>query len=97
MKMLQVVPRVGTHLYSAMIKKQAEIRRNGRGTFVRSGTRTRKAARWTHVRYRGSIDFRLGEADAVRASIANAERAGAAEWVHVEKRSLVELTAPIKK
>ena len=44
MKMLQIVPRGGTRLYGAMIKKQAEIRRGGRGTFSRAGARKRNAA-----------------------------------------------------
>ena len=34
------------------------------------------------------------DADAVRMTIANGERAGIADWLHVEKRSLRELTAP---
>ncbi len=69
MKLLQIVPRGGTRLYGAMIKKQAEIRRSGRGTFSRAGARGRNAARWTHVRYKGAIDFKPGVADAVNARI----------------------------
>lgn len=33
MKLLQVIPPDGMHLYGAMIRKQAEIHRNGRGTW----------------------------------------------------------------
>ena len=44
MKMLQIVPRDGTRLYGAMIRKQAEIRRGGRGTFSRAAARKRNAA-----------------------------------------------------
>jgi len=69
MKLLQVVSRKGIRLYGAMIKKQAEIRKSGRGTFVRSGARSRGAAKWRHVRYRGSIDFRPGADDAVSVRI----------------------------
>ncbi len=69
MKLLQIVPLKGTRLYGAMIKKQAEIRRSGRGTFVRAGSRKRTAARWTHVRYKGSIDFRPAVAHAVSVRI----------------------------
>jgi hypothetical protein len=43
MKLLQIISRDGTRLYGAMIRKQAEIRRNGRGTFLRA--RARKAQR----------------------------------------------------
>jgi len=55
MKLLQIMPRAGTRLYSAMIKKQAEIRRSGRGTFSRVGAKSAKAARWSHVRYKGGL------------------------------------------
>ena len=73
MKALQVVPRAGTRLYGAMIKKQGEIRRSGRGTFSRAGARKRNAARWTHVRYKGSIDLEPGVADAVKVAIKSPE------------------------
>ena len=65
MKFLQIVPREGARLYGAMIKKQAEIRKSGRGTFSRAGAARRKRAKWTHVRYRGSIDLEPGLSDAV--------------------------------
>jgi len=74
MKMLQIVPRDGTRLYGAMIRKQAEIRRGGRRTFSRAGARKRNAARWTHVRYKGSIALEPGAADAVNVEIKSPER-----------------------
>ena len=74
MKLLQIVPRGGTRLYGAMIKRQAEIRRSGRGTFARSGARKRKGARWTHVRYKGSISLEPGLSDAVEVAIKSPER-----------------------
>jgi hypothetical protein len=69
MKLLNVVAHDGTRLYGAMIKKQAEIHRNGRGTFSRAKARKRNAARWTHVRYRGSITFEAIAENAVEAAI----------------------------
>jgi hypothetical protein len=74
MKSLQIVPRDGARLYGAMIRKQAEIRRSGRGTFSRAGARKRNAARWTHVRYKGSIALEPGLADAVKVEIKSPER-----------------------
>ncbi len=74
MKMLQIEPRDGTHLYGAMIKKQAEIRRGGRGTFSRAGAKRSNATKWTHVRYKGSIELKPGEADAVSARIRSPDR-----------------------
>jgi hypothetical protein len=74
MKSLQIVPRRQAHLYGAMIRKQAEIRRAGRGTFSRAGARRSKAARWTHVRYKGSIKLEPGPQDAVEVEIKSPER-----------------------
>ena len=74
MKLLQIVPRDGTRLYGAMIRKQAEIRRSGRGTFLRAGAQKRNAARWTHVRYTGSINLEPGPSQAVVAIIKSPDR-----------------------
>ena len=74
MKMLQIVPWDGTRLYGAMIRKQAEIRKTGRGTFSRAGARKRHAARWTHVRYKGSVNLEADAADAVKVEIKSPER-----------------------
>ena len=74
MKLLQIVPRDGTRLYGAMIGKQAEIRRSRRGTFLRATARKRNAMRWTHVRYRGSINFEPGPSQAVEAVIKSPDR-----------------------
>jgi hypothetical protein len=56
-----------------MIKKQAEIRKSGRGTFSRASG-GKRVARWTHVRYRGSIALKAGDADAVSARIRSSDR-----------------------
>jgi hypothetical protein len=69
MKLLHVVSRNGTRLYGAMKRKQADIRRNGRGTFLRARARKRNAARWTHVRYKGSINFEPDPSEAVKVAI----------------------------
>jgi hypothetical protein len=74
MKLLEVVPRDGTRLYGAMIRKQAEIRRNGRGTFSRARARKRNGARWTHVRYKGSISFEPSRSEAVEVAIRSPDR-----------------------
>ena len=74
MKFLQIVPREGTRLYGAIIRKQAEIRRSGRGTFSRARARKRKAARWTHVRYKGSVNLEPGLSEAVEVAITSPER-----------------------
>jgi len=74
MKMLQIVPSDRTHLYAAMIKKQADIRRSGRGTFSRVGAQRRGSTKWTHVRYKGSINLQPSASQAVEAVIRSPDR-----------------------
>jgi hypothetical protein len=74
MKFLQVISSEGTHLYGAMIRKQAEIHRNGRGTFMRARARKRNTARWTHVRYKGSISFETVPPEAVEVAVESPNR-----------------------
>ena len=69
MKMLQIASRHGAHLLGAMNRKPAEIRKSGRGTFSRAGRRQGPTARWTHVRYKGSIRLKPGLSDTVEAEI----------------------------
>jgi hypothetical protein len=74
MKTLQITPSDRTRLFGAMIKKQADIRRRGRGTFSRAGARGRNRAKWTHVRYKGSINLKQGASEAVEAVIRSPDR-----------------------
>ena len=74
MKLMQIEPRDGTRLYGAMVKKQDDIRKGGRGTFSRVGAKRRNAARWAHVRYKGSIKLAAGTSDAVEVEIKSPER-----------------------
>jgi len=74
MKLLQIVPRDGTRLYSSIVKKQADIHKSGRGTFSRVGAKRRNAARWSHVRYKGSINLKAGVSDAINVQIKAPER-----------------------
>src|ERR1700752_5240872 len=74
MKLLQIVPLKGKRLYGAMVKKQADIRRSGRGTFSRVGARRRNASRWSHVRSKGSISLEAGMSDAVYVEIKSPEK-----------------------
>lgn len=73
MKLLDVEPRRSSGFYSAILKKQAEIRKNGRGTFVRGKSKGRSGARWSHVRYTGSLDLQPGEGDAVSVRIRSSD------------------------
>ena len=74
MKLLQIVPRDGTRLYGAMVRKEADIRKSGRGTFSRAGAKKRNAARWKHLRYKGSISLEPALSDVVSVEIKSPEK-----------------------
>ena len=57
MKLLQIVPRDGRRFYDSIVRKQDDIRKNGRGTFSRKGPKRTNAAHWVHAKYSGSIDL----------------------------------------
>jgi hypothetical protein len=57
MKVLQIVPRDGRRFFDSIVRKQDDIRKNGRGTFSRSGAKRKNAAHWVHAKYSGSIDL----------------------------------------
>jgi hypothetical protein len=69
MKLLQIVPRNGTRLYGAMVKREAEIRKSGRGTFSRAGRKRASAARWKHARYAGSISLQRAPSEMITVKI----------------------------
>jgi len=72
MKIVQVVPRQKARLYDNLIKREAAIRENGRGTFFRVGPKRQKSAKWQHRRYKGSVTLERALADGVSAKIRSA-------------------------
>jgi hypothetical protein len=69
MKVVEIVPRERTHLYRTLVTKEAAIRKNGRGTYVRSGRKTHGSARWKHKKYRGSVLLKRNPSEVVTANI----------------------------
>jgi len=74
MKHLQIVPRDGQPLYGAIINKEADIRKRGRGTFSRVGKRRRNKTRWKHAKYTGRVELESGLADVVSVDIHSPEK-----------------------
>jgi hypothetical protein len=74
MKRLQIVPRTGKRLYGAMIAKEAEIRRKGRGTFSRVGKRQANQARWKHAKYAGRVHLKSASIELVSVEINSPDR-----------------------
>ena len=57
MKVVEIVPRERTRLYRMLVDKEAAIRKNKRGTYIRVGPKTRDRARWRHKNFRGSVQL----------------------------------------
>ena len=69
MKVVEITPQGNERLYGALIAKEADIRRRGRGTYVPVGRRGKGAARWKHKKYRGSVALKRGPAEVVTAKV----------------------------
>jgi len=69
MKTVEIIPRSRARLYSLLVAKEAEIRRRGRGTYVRVGARSQRSARWKHKMYRGSVRLLHGQDETVTATV----------------------------
>ncbi|HXW26829.1 MAG TPA: hypothetical protein VEK73_18955 [Xanthobacteraceae bacterium] len=69
MKLVEIVPRQRTRLYGVLVAKEAAIRKNGRGTYVRVGRKTQDHSRWKHKKYTGSVELRRGDAEVVTAKV----------------------------
>jgi len=69
MKLVEITPRQKTRLYAALVKKEADIRGKGRGTFFRVGRKAQTKAEWKHKKFQGSIRLARGDAEAVTARV----------------------------
>jgi hypothetical protein len=69
MKLVEIVPRQHTRLYGVLVAKEAAIRKNGRGTYVRVGPKTQNRARWKHKNYTGSVQLERGDSETVIAKV----------------------------
>jgi hypothetical protein len=69
MKIVEIVPRERTRLYGMLVAKEAAIRKNGRGTYVRVGPKRQDQARWKHKMYKGSVQLKRGRSEVVTAKV----------------------------
>jgi hypothetical protein len=69
MKVVEILPRHRTKLYSTLVAKEAAIRKGGRGTYIRVGRRSSGSTRWKHKMYKGSVQLSHGESEVVTAKV----------------------------
>ena len=73
MKMIQITPTDRTRLYQAMVKKEADIRRERAGAFSCVGAKTANSATWKHVRFKGRIKLKREASETVTAKVSSAD------------------------
>jgi hypothetical protein len=69
MKIVEITPRKKSPLYSGLVKREADIRKNGRGTFSRKGPVRAGTATWNHKRFKGSVSLKREDAELVTAKV----------------------------
>ena len=57
MKIVEITPRRKVPLYGALIRREADIRSKGRGTFARQGRKRARSAIWKHKRFKGTVNL----------------------------------------
>jgi len=73
MKLVQITPVDNGRLYSAMVKKEADIRKQRAGAFSRVGAKTANQATWKHVRFKGRIKLKREPSETVVARVSSAD------------------------
>ena len=71
MKTVEITPRRKSPLYNGLVRREADIRKKGRGTFARKGRLRAGAATWGHKRFKGSVSLARGDAELVRAKVSS--------------------------
>ncbi len=69
MKIVEITPRKKAPIYVGLVKREAAIRKNGRGTFSRKGPARARASTWSHKRFKGSVNLKREDAELVTAKI----------------------------
>ena len=69
MRLIQVIPRKGFRLYGAIVKKEVDLFKRGKGTFFRSSAKVKDTAKWSHKSYNGWIWIGRGLGEVVVAEL----------------------------
>jgi len=69
MRQVHVISEEGFRLYSALVRKEADLKSRGLGTWRRSGKKVRDRAKWTHSRYPGWVKIARGMGEVVQIEV----------------------------
>ena len=78
-RLIQIIPTEGFRLFGAIVKKEVELCRKGKGTFYRSGAKERDRAKWSHSTYKGWIKLERTTGEVVAAEVKSLQKGGY-EW-----------------
>lgn len=79
MRLIQVVPKRSFRLYGAIVKKEVDLHKKGKGTFFRSAAKVKNATKWSHKSYKGWIWIERGLSEVVVAEL-RCKSASQDEW-----------------
>ena len=76
---LEIVPKRSGRLFEALVKRESELADRNRGTFFRSGRKSKNAARWRHKKYVGWLKITRIADEVVSVDVNTRSRRGA-DW-----------------
>lgn len=79
MRLIQITPKRGCRLYGAIVKKEVDLFRQGKGTFYRSAAKAKNSAKWSHKSYDGWIWLERGLSEVILAEL-RSRTADKNEW-----------------
>jgi hypothetical protein len=65
MRLIQIIPKRSYRLYGAIVKKEVDLHKKGKGTFFRSAAKEKDVAKWSHRSYKGWIWIKRGLSEVV--------------------------------
>lgn len=79
MRLIQIIPSRGYRLYGAIVKKEVDLHKRGKGTFFRSAAKVKNTTKWSHRSYKGWIWIERGLSEVVVAEL-RSKTADKDEW-----------------
>src|SRR5262245_405065 len=76
---IEIIPKRGHRLFNSLVRREMELGRKNRGTFVRRGRKAKNKARWEHKRYAGWLSLERTAAEGALVEV-NARRGRGTDW-----------------
>ncbi|HEV2548031.1 MAG TPA: hypothetical protein VGU20_11880 [Stellaceae bacterium] len=76
---VEIVPKRRCRLFEALVKRESELADRNRGTFFRSGRKSKNATRWRHKKYVGWLKITRTASEVVSVDVNTRSQRGA-DW-----------------